>query len=265
MAETVLNQQEQKVSNSIEDQNPNIRLKKIIGVLLCLVMAALTAYVFNIQNQNYHILSSSAELDRVSSSHQAANYRAYVRQYKDAKIQLDETTNKLAAVKNELDQVSADLATNKNMLSETQSVLTEAQSENAKLKEEIQAVDALRSAENVKDLPELEAKIRSLKEKNEQVNAELGDLKKELRVFQADFANMEEGKSLITLFRSKITLVKTRMSYLKQEAYFAKIAAQKEKDRLAAQRGNNGFLLLGGQTNKSGNAQGFSIDVKIVQ
>ena len=124
-------------------------------------------------------------------------------------------------------------------------------------------MDALRSAENVSNVPELEAQISTLKRKNVQVGSELENLKKELRAFEADFSNLEEGRSLITLFQSKIKLVKSRMRYLKQEAYFAKVAAQKERDRLEAIAGNNGFLVKGGQLHKQDNQKGF-VDVKIV-
>ena len=46
-----------------------------------------------------------------------------------------------------------------------------------------------------------------------------------------------------------------------QARTFAKITAQKEKDRIAALNGNNGFLLKDGQMQKTGNAKGFAIDV----
>ena len=265
MAETVLNQPEQKLDPSTDGQQQNNRLKKIVGVLLSVVMVVLTVYVLNLQNQNYHLLSRTNELFNNSTSAMAANYRSYVKQYKDTKEQLEETTRKLEAVTAQLDQVTAELNSTKVMLSDTQTMLSQAQAENNKLKQEIQDLEALRATENVKDIPELEAKIDSLKQKNVQVNTELGNLKNELRAFEADFSNLDEGKSLISLFQNKIKLVKSRMRYLKQEAYFAKIAAQKEKDRLAALNGNSGFLVRDGQPHKASNSKGFAIDVKIVQ
>ncbi|MBI4308768.1 MAG: hypothetical protein HY591_00400 [Candidatus Omnitrophica bacterium] len=265
MAETLLNQQEQKIDQVMDGQNQNTFLKRTVGLILAVVMIALTAYVINLQNQNNRTLSHTNELFASSSSHQASNYRSYVKQYKDTKEQLEETTRKLEMVQKELDQASAELATTKGMLTETQGMLAQAQAENAKLKQEVQDLEVLRGAENVKTVPELEARINSLKQKNVEVSSELTNVKNELRAFEAEFSDTREGKSLIVLFQNKIKLVKSRMRYLKQEAYFAKVAAQKEKDRVAAMNGNSGYLVRGGQPNKSGNAKGFAIDVKMVQ
>ncbi len=77
---------------------------------------------------------------------------------------------------------------------------------------------------------------------------------------------MDEGRSLISLFQNKIKLVKSRMRNIAQEAYFAKIAAQKERDRLALLNGNNGFLTHNGEVQKPKDTnKNFSIDVKMVQ
>jgi hypothetical protein len=144
-------------------------------------------------------------------------------------------------------------------------MLSQAQVENLKLRQEIQQLEGLRTTENVKDIPALETKINSLKEKNVEVSSELNNVKTELRAFNAEFSNLDEGRSLIVLFQNKLRLVKSRMRYLKQEAYFAKVAAQKEKDRLAALNGNSGYLLRDGQVKKPGTAKSFAIDVKMVQ
>jgi len=94
----------------------------------------------------------------------------------------------------------------------------------------------------------------------------LTDLKNQLRAFNAEFSKVDEGRSLITLFQSKINLVKTRMSYLRQEAFIARVAAQKERDRLAVLNGNNGFVVRDGHLlNPEAAKKSFAIDVKLVQ
>ena len=265
MAETLLNQQEQKMDEVVDGQKQNIFLKRAVGLILSGVMIALTVYVINLQNQNNRILSRTNDLSDAASLYQAANYRSYVKQYKDTKEQLEETTRKLEMVQKNLDQVSAELTTTKGMLTETRGMLTQAQAENVKLKEEVQGLEALNSVDHVKTIPELESRIGSLRQKNVEVSLELNEVKNQLRIFEAEFSNLQEGQSLIILFQNKIKLVKSRMRYLKQEAYFARIAAQKEKDRIAALNGNSGYLWRGGQPIKSGNAKGFAIDVKMVQ
>jgi hypothetical protein len=124
----------------------------------------------------------------------------------------------------------------------------------------------LRNTENVQDIGELESKIKALKDRDSEVSLQIADLKTQLRAFQGDFSNTEEGRSLIVLFQNKINLVKSRMHYLKQEAFFARVAAQKEKDRLAVLNGNSGFIVRDGQVqNPDGTKKTFAIDVKIVQ
>ncbi len=95
MAETVLNQQEPKLDPSVDTQRQNSHFKKIVGVILSLVMIALTVYVFNLQHQNYNILSQSTDMALTASDHATINYRTYVGRYKETKIELDETTRKL--------------------------------------------------------------------------------------------------------------------------------------------------------------------------
>lgn len=265
MAETVLNQQEPKLDQSVDTQKQNSHLKKIVGVILSLIMIALTAYVLNLQHQNFNILSQSTDLALSAGGHATSNYMTYVGKYKETKIELDETTRKLEQVNLQLNQVTAELETTKGMLSQTQGMLTSAQVENAKLKQELQGLDTLSNSENVQNIGELQAKIETLKEKDTQVSAQLVDLKNQLRAFEADFSNPEEGHSLIVLFQSKINLVKSRMRYLKQEAFFARVAAQKEKDRLAVLNGNSGFVVRNGQMqNPNSTKKSFAIDVKIV-
>ena len=264
MAETVLNQQEQKNNQSNDTQHQNNTLKKIIGGILTVIMLALTAYVLNLQSQSYSTMTESSDLATAANAHQAANYRAYVKQYKETKIELDETVVKLAQVTQDLDRVSGELAAAKNMITQTQDLLASAQQENNKLKADIQELEALRAAENVNNLGELETKINTLKRKNVEVTDQLNTVKNQMRAFEADFNNMDEGKSLLVLFQNKIKLVKSRMRYLKQEAYFAKVAAQKEKDRIEALMGNNGFLVKDGSQIKTNASKGFAIDVKIV-
>ncbi len=260
MAESVLNEQGSKLKPPAGGRSRHRRdLKRNTGLILSVVMIALTAYVLNLQEHNSRILAHSTDMVLTSSTQQSADYRAYVRKYNETKVQLEETTRKLEEVNRQLDTVSAQLTLTKGLLSQTKNMLVQAQTENARLKEDISSIDT--QQENI---PQLEARITALKDKNTQVTSELDDLKSQLRAFEADFANMEEGKSLIALFQSKIKLVKSRMRYLKQEASFARIAAQKERDRLEAINGNSGYLVRDGQIKKT-NGRSFAIDVKIVQ
>jgi len=266
VAETVLNQQEPKLDPKSDIQRQSLHLKKIVGIILCLVMLGLTVYVLKLQNQNFNILANSTQLALTASDHANDNYRAYVGKFKETKLELDETTSKLKAVNLQLDQVTAELSTAKGMIAQTQEMLSQAQDENAKLKVDLQGLDELRNSENVKNIDELEAKIKVLKDRDSQVTAQLADLKSQLRVFQGEFSDTKEGRSLIILFQNKINMVKNRMHHLSHEAFLARVAAQKEKDRLASLNGNSGFMVRDGHLqNPDGTKKTFAIDVKIEQ
>ena len=276
MAETVLNQEEKKINSKRspeQKKNRFQRINRILGIILSIVMIGLTAFVLKLQHENNQVLNQSTDVGQMSADGLSTNYRSYVKQYKDTKVQLEETTRKLEAVTLQLNDVTAQLETTKGLLNQTQTMLAQAQAENLKLKEDLQNLDGIRSgdstqitAQGTQNISELEARIASLKAKNMQATAELSDLKGQLQAFHADFSTVEEGKALIVLFQNKIKLVKNRMRYLQQEAYFAKIAAQKERDRIAALNGNNGFVLRNGILQKPNPSnKTFSIDVKMVQ
>jgi chromosome segregation ATPase len=266
VAETLLNQQESKIDPNANTQRPNSRVKKIAGIILSLLMIVLTIYVLNLQHQNYNTLSKSTDLALIANDRATANYLAYVGKYKETKIELAETTHKLEEVNRQLDQVATELTTTKGMLSQTQGMLSQTQEENIKLKQELQGLDNLRSTENAQNVSELQAKIDAMKANDSQISLQLADLKNQLRAFEADFSNPAEGRSLIVLFRNKINLVISRLRYLKQQAFFAKVAAQKEKDRLASLNGNSGYVLRNGKLqNPNGTNKSFAIDVNIVQ
>jgi chromosome segregation ATPase len=268
VAESVLNQEEQKVESKNQQQGKNnsYKIKRIVGLVLAVLMIGLTGYVLKLQSENIQLLSQSSELAQSAGVSQASNYRSYVKQYKDTKAQLEETTRKLEAVTKQLNDVTAELDTTKSLLAQTQLMLAQASSENNKLKEDIQGLDGMKAAEGTQNITELETRVSALKAKNIATSQELGDLKVQLRAFQADFSTLDEGRSLISLFQNKIKLVKSRMRSLEQEAYFAKISAQKERDRIAMLNGNNGFIVHNGEVQKSKDAnKNFSIDVKMVQ
>lgn len=266
MAETLVKQEESKLHAVIDAKQENLKLQRIIGLILSGIMIVLAAYVLRLQHQNYVLLSQTSDIAMTANDFANSNYRAYVGRYKATKIQLDETTHKLEVVNNQLNEVTSELDATHNLLSQTQGMLASAQDENSRLKQELQGLEGLRSQENVQNLNELQDKIQTLKDRDFQISTQLADLKSQLKAFNAEFTKPDEGSSLITLFQNKIRLVKTRMSFLRQEAFVARIAAQKEKDRLASLNGNDGFIVRDGHLlNPEATKKSFAIDVKLVQ
>lgn len=266
MAETLLNQQETKPDTGTNPNAININLKRALGIILSIIMIVLTGYVLNLQHQNYKVLANSMSIALSATDHATGNYRTYVGRYKETKVELDETVHKLQVVTTQLNQVTDELAAAKSMLSQTQGMLITAQQENLKLKEELQGLENLRTSENVQNVDQLQAQIKSLKDRDSQISLQLTDLKNQQRIYESDFSSLAQGQSLIKLFKNKIRAVKEHMRYLKQEAYNIKVAAQKEKDRLASLNGNNGYMVHNGKLmGPNGTKKSFAIDVKIVQ
>ena len=261
----VLNLLHKRVEQIMDQVARSEKTKNIVGVILCGVMVILTIYVLHLQNTNYHTLSGSNDMVLQSSVQQAENYRTYVQKFTETKKQLEITTTKLEQVTLALNQATAELSSTKILLTDTQNLLAEAQSENGKLKEQLQSLDAIGIHVNGAQKTEaLSGVISSLKAENVKYNRQIEGLNNELKAFEVQVSNMQEGKSLLTLFRTKINEVKAKMSALNREAYYAKVAAQKERDRIATLAGNSGFLVKEGK-GFSADKKSFAIDVKIVQ
>ena len=261
----VINLLKKRVEEIMAKIERNAKIINISGIVFSAILIFLTFYVLHIWNSNFHIVSSSNNLVFQSSQQQAQNYRTYVGRYTVTKHQLDITTQKLEQVNLALDQVTHELNATKAMLSETQVLLNEAQAENAKLKEELNIIDSTGAAlPGTQKAEALSGVINSLKEENVRYGQQIDSLKNELKAFEIQLANVQEGKELLTLYRTKIKEIKANMASLNREAYNVKVSAQKERDRLETLAGNLGYLVKEGKE-LGVEKKSFAIDVKIVQ
>ena len=254
---------EKRIEKIMSQSTQKGKWANIIGVMLTVIMIALTCYVLYLQNQNYKTVTYSNDHLLVSSVQQADNYQSYVHQYKVTKVQLEATTAKLEQVQLALDQVTTELNSTKDLLTQTQTQLTEAQSENSRLSDQLAALGV---TEGTQQSQQITSELSNLKSKNEQYSQEINDLKGKLKAINVDASNMQEAKTLLELFRSKVDLVKARIRELNQQAYMTKVNAQKERDRIETLAGNGGFAIKDGEitlTNKKQPA--FAVDVKILQ
>jgi chromosome segregation ATPase len=199
-----------------------------------------------------------------SNNKQAENYRYYVREYSTAKEQLDETQTRLGKMTMELELVSKELASTKNMLSETEALLAQAQEENKVLKGDPQAMANMQKLFGNQTV--VAAKnIDTLKKQNEAYDNQLAKLKGDLTSFKSNVADIKQGRSLIDEMRVKIREVKERMRLLKKEAAVAREAAQKERDRQLILLGNNGYFIKDGEiVTADKGKKTVDIDVKFV-
>ena len=100
------------------------------------------------------------------------------------------------------------------------------------------------------------------------MTAEVKTIKERLRILEGDVVSMQEGRSTIAIYKEKVHKVKVKIHEFKQQAQAVKVAAQKERDRIAMALGNNGYFTKGGKPynpNYSAPAKGVEINVEFVK
>ncbi len=230
----------ERIQQKIMESTNNRKMKSILGSVLFLIMLSMAFFVIKEQNLLFQSIEESSRTMMSTSDQQAVLTRNYAALY-------HQTAETLTAVNKELDS-------NKALLQQTQYLLSQAKKENADLQNQLAALNnpSNAQAENQavfnKIKEGLEEQIAILNEKNLQFANELAQLKEQLRFFEGNIQNLDEGKATISLFQNKLKLVKTKMNGLKREAYNARKAVRKQRDQALALKGNRGYLLKDGQT-----------------
>ncbi|MBF0123126.1 MAG: hypothetical protein HQL21_06955 [Candidatus Omnitrophica bacterium] len=200
------------------------------GLIAILSVISLVMFVFNYQKLEK--VTIAAEKSAVA---QAKNVRHYAHEYKVTKVSLDEANQKIVVMTKELELANAELTSTRNELSSLQQM-------NDELKADIAVLERYKTKEQG-----LEKLIRVFKKKNRELDSVLQVTRKELATFQPDINDLKEGQNKIKLFKNQIHLVKKNMGIWKENALQARIAAQKERDRVEAVYGNGGFLVKDGE------------------
>ena len=124
--------------------------------------------------------------------------------------------------------VSNDLKETKTILAQTEAMLTQVKEQNLALQNELQAANV---------------NIAALRDDNTKLSKEVSDLQERLKPFEAEVGTMDEGKSFLSLVRQRLRDIKIGINSVKRKAYLAKIAAQKERDKILLAQGNQGYLV----------------------
>lgn len=204
-------------------------------------LAALLSVVsFVIFVLNYRTLEETVVTAENTAVKQSKNFRYVVNEYQVTKVALDDANQKLVDLTAELEQANNDLTLTRSELSSVQQV-------NDQLKGSISVLERykVRAAEKGEGL---EAMIAAFKKKNKKMDLELQGVRKELAVFQPDISDEGEGRAKVQVFKQHIRMVKKNIGILRQIAYEARVAAQKEHDRLEAAYGNGGYMVKDGQS-----------------
>ncbi|MFA5088707.1 MAG: PilZ domain-containing protein [Candidatus Omnitrophota bacterium] len=191
------------------------RIKSIVGSVLVLVMFTMSVFVVYQHMQNYSNIQASHEVLSGAYEHQQILSQTYAGQVNSLRAELTEAQQFLADAK----AANADLQA---MVNDYQNQL-------------------------IQNKAEFDRIIADLNDKNAQLNSELAVVRERLRIFEGDIRDLEEGRSTLSLYRSKWRLIKGKMGALKREAYLAKVTAQNERDRVEMLMGNNGYLVKDGK------------------
>lgn len=201
----------EKIQKGIMKRAALRRWQSIVGVILTIVMLALSAltvwqYMENSENtkQAYQLLSGS--YDR-----QLSLTQMYAQELAETKELLVQAQADLAAAKTEIGQL-----TDKNVQFEA-------------------------------TIAQLQEQSSRLTDENTRLTGEMVTLKERLNFLEGDVKNLEEAKRLIAEYKGKFRLVKAKIRVFNREAYEAKKAAQQERDRVASLLGNNGYLVRDGK------------------
>ncbi len=230
----------ERIQTKIMDATKKRKFISVMGVISLFVLVGLMVFVLKEQQSTYQVIESSADLMMNAFQQQASLTRNYVELYHQSQEDLATATKDLAATKAFLEQTEA-------LLTETKQQNATLQNQIALLKDQTNLPSAVNeSPEAIQSQKDLENQIALLNEKNSQFSTEITTLKEQMQALTGDVKSLEEGRDMISLFHNRLKLVKAKMHYLKQEARYAKIAAQKERDRILLMRGNKGFLVKKG-------------------
>ena len=209
--EKVISNLRERVQKGITQVANARRTRSIIGSILLWGMAVLSAFVVKQYVENYQTMVSSHQLMTEAFDQQAALSQFYAKE----------------------------LTSTKAILAETQALLAKSQADNANLQALVQELN--------QKTEQFQVKMAELEQKNTELNGQLNVIQERLRLLEGDVRNMDEGRSVIKMYKQNLRKVKLKIVEFKREASYAKIAAQKEKDRIESLIGNNGFLVKNGK------------------
>jgi len=251
-----------KLKHRIQEKEKSSRWARIIsnifGVGLVVSMAALLGYILLTGGDVFNNMDSTIKTSLVTIDKQAALTRTYSDKYHVTQVKLDETTAELENMRNlyalseqMLLNTSRELALTKSILAEAETMLVAAtgmpmpegrMSELERIRTQTQAFMETKLG--------LENKIAELEIQNVQLAAELETLKSKIKYYEGDVKNINQSKELMSFYRDKLKLVKSKVNQFKRDAEVVRRSAQAEKDRLKAALGNKGYFTRDGQTVK---------------
>lgn len=254
--DAVINRIRQRVDTGI--RNEKIRRFSVtsLSILTFVGILSLTAFIIATSLGIYQTVDQTNQDVLKSSNEQAGVTRTYVGLYNDTKAKLAAVTEELNLTKQlyqdsqeQLTSVSKELEATKLILAQTEELLAQVRHGGSDLKREV-AASAFNEAAVLKAKEELTEKVAMLEYERNDMNEKIKQLQEQLQYYEGNIKNIEEGKALIQIYRTRLKIVQSKIKGYKQEAQMTRIAAQKERDKLRLQLGNNGYLVRNGEAVK---------------
>jgi len=214
------------------DSTKKRKIISIVGVGLCVVMTLLVGFLISQHASIIQSMMDSQQRLADSFEKEAALTRNYAALYQ-------QTSQMLSGMRQDLDST-------KSLLRETEALLTETRNKNMELQQQLTSLQS-QGLQSSQGRQGIEQEIALLHEKNTEFTSQLAQLRDQMRSFEGDIKTVEEGNAVIASFKNKLKLVRNKIHYLKQEAFFAKEAVRRERDRVLLLQGNNGYLVKNGE------------------
>ena len=234
----VLSNLQQRIQQKVSKAAKVSKIRDVFGWLLFALMVGLSFFAVYQQYLLYQTMHRSNRTMLNAWSNQIELSQKYFQLYQAGQIALS--------------QASREINTLDDLLSHTEWLLADARKENVQLQEKMELLTSVYVLQLAQNKEELEKKITALQTENIQFSNELMELRGQLRAFNGEIIDQEEGEAVIALYRDRLKLVKKRMKYFRKKAHLAKIEAQKEIDRIKLIRGNNGYVVKDGQSYQPG-------------
>ena len=233
----------QKLENRVHQKFAEVaRMGKVNRVLVPIIIVVLV-----VLNVALAWISSSIYKDMAETNKKMQNVlEKQTALYKTTRLELVTTKSLYEENQKMLQTVSSDLERTKAILTQTETMLTSAKTQNQKLVENSKIFKS-NEQKLLKIRDELRQQVALLEDQNSKMKNEMKLLEEKARLFDGNILDTPEGKALLISFHQRMVVVKKRIKQFRREADQIQTAAVKEKDRLRTILGNNGYFMKDGQ------------------
>lgn len=226
------------------------RWGKPLSIVLTLAIACLTVFSLWMSSEIYENLHQSTQTFINVSQKQAVLATTYQGLYKETRQKLIAAEQELETTKELLRVVTQDLEATKAILAETEGMLGQVRGSNSSLKNEISSLEGEADRQIQILRAELESKIADLEAQNTALKAEMAGLHDEIRYYEGNVKDVEEGRLFLSTYKDRVKLVKEKIKIFRSEAEQVRRKASRDRDRLLLELGNNGYFMKNGQSVK---------------